>query len=122
MIGDKIMAAINKKPENQHLHRTRLTSPLLRFKKVVLIEFKNSEGEVCKFSLDIEEADRSHYEFSIDEMRKLEEKLDGKSLDAELKNEIDTHIGSTASAVADFLDSYGIIYEQFHNFRKPYGL
>ena len=116
------MAAISKNPENQHLHKTRLTSPLLRFKKVVLSEFKNPDGEVCKFSLDIEDADSSHYEFSVEEMRKLEEKLNGKMLDAELKSEIDDHIGSTASAVADFLDSYGIIYEQFHNFRKPYGL
>ena len=116
------MAAISKNPENQHLHRTRLTSPLLRFKKVVLSEFKNSEGEVCKFSLDIEDADSSHYEFSLEEMRKLEEKLIGKNLDEELKNEIDDHIGSTASAVADFLDSYDVIYEQFHNFRGAYGL
>ena len=111
-----------KNGKNQHLHKTVLTSPLLRFKKVVLSEFKNPEGEVCKFSLDIEEADRSHYEFSIDEMRKLEEKLNGKNLDEELKKEIDDHIGSTASAVADFLDSYDIVYEQFHNFREPYGL
>lgn len=98
-------------PYNALLGHFRKRLPLSLNEPVWLSVFYNRAGQVLKYSLDLEYAEDSHYEFSADCGEKLRRELNAnRTLPEALADEMPF----SCTAVASLLHRYGILFQAYH--------
>lgn len=85
--------------------------PLSLNEPVYLSVFYSREGQVLKYSLDLEYAEDSHYEFTVDEGEKLRREL---GVNRTLPEALADEMPFSCTAVESLLRRYGILFQAYH--------